>query len=641
MVRAANGAAAAPLAQTLASFFQDDGLLLRKFVYRVEPRRGAQEDRAGGERIVAPPRAGIELRIFAWFVLPLLLILVALLGLLVRSFPGPRGPRDPRARDRPARPRGRRPLHRAPDGTWSAQGLSLASRRSQAAATFTLQAAGPRALRDGLDPAGLDPRDAALLPLDLDEVRRALEAATDAGTREDKIHALNLDYAARSLRRRGGGADPHPLARRARPTRRRRLRPGEGAPRLQRRPASPAPRAARAGGHLREGRGSPRPRGGTARCASAATASSCARSPAAAARTRGSCCTTTACPRSSGSRRPARPLPARLPLPAQPPAGRELTRHGEPHPRRGDRRARAAARGALPPARPGARARDAVGEGARSTPWPATGRPSSSSGPRLPDAPLPEVIRAHPRGRPAGRRVSILARDPRLGAGGDGGGRARGGRQRGAAPAARPLRARELGGQAPRRARGACSRGFPCTCRWWAARAERAGRALLRPQPQPQRPRHAAREPGADRGRGPRPRDRPPRARGARPRAGPDRARGPGGGLALHRLRGRVPLPARGRAATRSTAWCGARPRPSRRRACGPRGRSTRPCGATSGSTRSRSRRARRAASWWRSAAAAREGWRPGHGEPLLRGAGRVCRRAPSTRPARSCSRHG
>ena len=51
----------------------------------------------------------------------------------------------------------------------------------------------------GLDTSGLDPRDAALLPLDLDEVRRALEAATDSGTREDKIHALNLDYAARSL----------------------------------------------------------------------------------------------------------------------------------------------------------------------------------------------------------------------------------------------------------------------------------------------------------------------------------------------------------------------------------------------------------------------------------------------------------
>jgi hypothetical protein len=51
----------------------------------------------------------------------------------------------------------------------------------------------------GLDTTGLDPRDKALLPLGLDDLRRALETATDAGAREDKIHALNLDYAARGL----------------------------------------------------------------------------------------------------------------------------------------------------------------------------------------------------------------------------------------------------------------------------------------------------------------------------------------------------------------------------------------------------------------------------------------------------------
>ena len=37
MVRTANGASASPLAQTLSSFFKDDGFLLKKFVYRVEP----------------------------------------------------------------------------------------------------------------------------------------------------------------------------------------------------------------------------------------------------------------------------------------------------------------------------------------------------------------------------------------------------------------------------------------------------------------------------------------------------------------------------------------------------------------------------------------------------------------------------
>jgi hypothetical protein len=199
MVRAANGMAATPLAQTVASFFQDDGLLLRKFVYRVAPHEGLQKIEPAVKRIASPPRAGIEMRIFLWFVLPLLLILVALLGLLVRSFPGPgdleivelaSGQPVHVATDR---------IHRAPDGTWSAQGLSLAADARAAAATFTLQGGSVELSGAGLDTAGLDPRDAALLPLGLDEVRRAIEAATDHGTREDKIHALNLDYAARSL----------------------------------------------------------------------------------------------------------------------------------------------------------------------------------------------------------------------------------------------------------------------------------------------------------------------------------------------------------------------------------------------------------------------------------------------------------
>jgi hypothetical protein len=41
-----------------------------------------------------------------------------------------------------------------------------------------------------------------MLSVDLDGVRRALEVATDGGSREDKIHALNLDYAARGLEAR-------------------------------------------------------------------------------------------------------------------------------------------------------------------------------------------------------------------------------------------------------------------------------------------------------------------------------------------------------------------------------------------------------------------------------------------------------
>jgi hypothetical protein len=199
MVQAANGAAAAPLAQTVASFFRDDGLLLRKFVYRVAPHEGLKKIEPVVKRIAAPPRAGIEMRILGYFVLPLALILVALLGLLVHSFPGP-GDQEvlELALDQPVHVAVDR-IHRAPDGTWSAQGLSLAEDARRAAATFTLQGGGIDLTGAGLDTHGLDPRDAALLAKDLEETRRALEAATDSGTREDKIHALNLDYAGRGL----------------------------------------------------------------------------------------------------------------------------------------------------------------------------------------------------------------------------------------------------------------------------------------------------------------------------------------------------------------------------------------------------------------------------------------------------------
>jgi hypothetical protein len=199
MVQAANGRAAAPLAQTIASFFHDDGLLLRKFVYRVAPDEGLKKIEPVLRRITSPPRAGIELRILGYFVLPLVLILVSLLGLLVRSFPGP-GDLEilELALDQPLHVAVDR-IHRAPDGTWSTQGLSLAADARNAAATFTLQGGDIELSGAGLETSGLDPRDAALLPLDLDATRRALEAATDGGTREDKIHALNLDYAARGL----------------------------------------------------------------------------------------------------------------------------------------------------------------------------------------------------------------------------------------------------------------------------------------------------------------------------------------------------------------------------------------------------------------------------------------------------------
>jgi hypothetical protein len=199
MVRAANGAAAAPLAQTVASFFADDGVLLRRFVYRVEPDEGLKTLEPAVRRIAAPPRPGIELRIFGTVVLPLLLILFALLGLLVHSFPGPGdGEVLELAYEQPVHV-GVDRLHRTRHGGWAAQGLSLVADARTAAATFTLQR--PRAdfSGAGLDTADLTLADAALVPLGLDELKARIETLTESGSREEKIHALNLDYMAKSM----------------------------------------------------------------------------------------------------------------------------------------------------------------------------------------------------------------------------------------------------------------------------------------------------------------------------------------------------------------------------------------------------------------------------------------------------------
>jgi len=199
MVRAANGVSAAPLAQTLASFLGDDGLLLRKFIYRVRPDEGLEVLEPTVRRIASAPSPGVEARIFGYFVLPLLLILLGLVGLFVHSFPGPGdlevvelGFEQPVhvAADR---------LHRTREGSLVAQGLSLVSDAREASATFTLRRPEIDLAGTGLDTSGLDANDAALLPLDLEGLRQTIETATDSGTREEKIRALNLDYMAKSM----------------------------------------------------------------------------------------------------------------------------------------------------------------------------------------------------------------------------------------------------------------------------------------------------------------------------------------------------------------------------------------------------------------------------------------------------------
>lgn len=199
MVRAANGVKAAPMAQSLASFFGDDGVLLKKFVFRVAPHEGLRKIEPAVRRIVAPPRAGVELRFLGFLVLPLALFLVLLLGVLVRSFPGPGdleivemklGVPVHLAVDR---------LHKVESGGWGSTGLSLLGDAKEAAASLTYQPPGLDLTGHGLDVSGADGITQHLLSLSIDELKKALEAYSDQGSKEERIYALNIDYMAKNM----------------------------------------------------------------------------------------------------------------------------------------------------------------------------------------------------------------------------------------------------------------------------------------------------------------------------------------------------------------------------------------------------------------------------------------------------------
>lgn len=200
MVRAANGRLASPTAQSVAAFFGDDGLLLKKFVFRVQPHEGLRKVEPAVRRIVARPRATVELQFFGGMVLPLFLLLFLLLGIFVRSFPGPgdaevvelaKGVPAHLAVDR---------LHKVGSaGGWGTTGLSMVPSAKEATATLTYQTPPLDLSAAGFDVEGLDGRTGQLLPLDLEALRRTLETFSDSGSKEEKIYSLNLDYMAKNF----------------------------------------------------------------------------------------------------------------------------------------------------------------------------------------------------------------------------------------------------------------------------------------------------------------------------------------------------------------------------------------------------------------------------------------------------------
>ena len=199
MVEAANGRKAAALAQTLSSFFKDEGLLLKKFVFRVEPHEGLARLKPIVQRISSPPRASVELELFVGMILPLVLLSFLLLGILVRSFPGPGDVEIVELTlDQPVHVAADR-LHKLDGGGWGRAGLSLVADLKDASASFTYQrpALDLRGAEVGLE--GADEVLRRLVPMSLDELKKALEDAAAQGTKDEKIHALNLEYVARNL----------------------------------------------------------------------------------------------------------------------------------------------------------------------------------------------------------------------------------------------------------------------------------------------------------------------------------------------------------------------------------------------------------------------------------------------------------
>ena len=636
MVSAANGRAATPLAQTLASFFADDGMLLRKFVYRVRPHEGLKQIEPIVRRIAAPPRARVEVRIFSYFLLPLILILVGLLGLLVRSFPGPGDLEILELQvDQPVHVAVDR-LHRSPDAVWSAQGLSLVPDARTAAATFTLQGAGvdlsghrlrhrrarpPRRgaaaarSRRAAGPRSRRPRTRA-------RARRRSTRSTSTTPRAacDASEAERILARPQGERRRSGALDfVRAKARLALDDalRRRLLEPRvqvltygkdgtrradrarrDAAPRPLRFPGARAP-ARRAQGRAR--RPLLRPRALAARAQDGA----------------------------------AGPVPAGVPLPPQRSADRELSVPGRVFAAGLDaRELRLEVRflqrepELVYQAATGGELLEAV---ERAVPELVV------LGTRLVDETAASCCAAL-RASGASRGVSILALvrvdDP---AGAEGELLAAGANAALRRPLDRFVLESWVGKlvDVPRRVRAR----VPVHVQVVGSRQQRPGRALLRAQPQPERARHAAREPGADRGGRPRPRAGPARAGGPPARARPRGARRPGGRLALRRLRGRVPVPAGGRPPGDRAHGA---PRGDGRRRRGPRALGARrdPLDAAARGLDLRdhaSPRARRRASWWRSAAPRATSWRPGHAPALHRGERRTGR-SPRSRPPASSS---
>jgi hypothetical protein len=199
MVQAANGAFLSNrYAQGVSEFFEDDGLILRRFIYHVEPAKGLAQIEPIVQRITNPAAAyRVELSVVSCIVL----FVTMLVGVSIRSFPG--------AGDREiVELRLGQPLNVAVDRlrrmtsdvpSWSWRGLSVVEATNQAAATFTLKIGSQDLPPDGFDLSHLEGVPRGLIDLSLTELRPRLEELMKSGDKVEMIEALNLDYVAPDL----------------------------------------------------------------------------------------------------------------------------------------------------------------------------------------------------------------------------------------------------------------------------------------------------------------------------------------------------------------------------------------------------------------------------------------------------------
>lgn len=198
MVVAANGEmAASEYAQGIADFFADDGMLLRRFIFRLEEDEGLEEIQPVVTRIATPASPKVELYIAG----SLIVAVAMLVSVGVRSFPG--------AGDREVvELRIGEPVQVAVDRlrrlssdvpAWSWKGLSLVESSKSAVAMFTAQEDSVALPPAGFALDGLDPTSSALIAMPLPALGERLEALAREGNKDEQIYALNLEYVSKDM----------------------------------------------------------------------------------------------------------------------------------------------------------------------------------------------------------------------------------------------------------------------------------------------------------------------------------------------------------------------------------------------------------------------------------------------------------